>query len=188
MADTGQTDLFKIWRSPMASASGPFGGVLADQLEKEDKANVTGEEKVPSKRTRQDLPIQKRFKTADEAMTWYNGWLLEIPPPDDQKNWHDKFKWQPVKKWFDKEGRGLYWYVTVEAGTPSLIIEGEATVIHWANQYYTYFVANDSQDAAELIWKDGGLPVEKPPRTMKPSTPEAMYHFEFIAPENLEKK
>jgi hypothetical protein len=188
MADAEQTDLFKIWRSPMASASGPFGGVLAGQLEKGNKANVKGEELVPSKRTRQDLPIQKRFKNSDEAATWINGWLTTQPEPKEEKFRHEKYGWFPLTKWFDREGRGLYWRIATEGSQPFIIIEGESTVIECANKYYTYFVELNSQQEAETLWKKGGLPVEKPLRGLAPFNPETEYHYPNLAQESLEKK
>jgi hypothetical protein len=188
VAEAEQIDLFKIWRPPMASASGPFGGIFADQLEKEDKANVKGEEKVPSKRMQQDLPIQKRFKNADEAAAWVNGWLTTQPEPKDEKFRNKKYGWFPLTKWFDKEGRGLYWRIATEGTQPFIIIEGERTVIDCANKYYTYFVELNNQQKAETLWKKSGLPVEKPLRGIVPFNPETEYHYSNLAKESLEKK
>lgn len=115
-------------------------------------------------------PELNRFATGDEAITWYNGWLTTLEPPDPPL--HPTFGWDPVVKWHDDDGRPIYWYVVGTGGEQSLVIESEGVVRDWGSEYYDHYAALHGQDAADALVEQGGLP-EEPPPDLPPSTPEA---------------
>ncbi len=117
--------------------------------------------------------LEEHFTRGDEAMWWYNGWLKTIEPPPPNKR-DPEYGWDPVVRWRDSFGAPVYWYVV---GT-SLVIESEATVVSWGNQYYSYHAAVNGRDATESIHTLGGLPEAAPPR-LESSTPEAQFIVEM---------
>ncbi len=116
-----------------------------------------------------------RFVTGADAMSWYNGWLKTIKPPANRMD--DEYGWDPVRLWWDESGHPVYWYVVGTAGEDSLVLESEATVIQWGNQYYAHYAATRGELVAEDIVQLGGLPPGEPPK-LPPSTPEAQYIVE----------
>lgn len=125
------------------------------------------------------MKITQHFKTADEAIAWYNGWLKVTDPPDDAGDCRmcsEHFGgWDPVIKWFTKDGKGVYWYIVPTGGTESLVIEGEDTIRDWGNRYYFFTVENEGKAAADAVGDLAELPEMPPPGDLKPSTPEAKY-------------
>ena len=119
--------------------------------------------------------LEERFTRGDEAMWWYNGWLKSLKPPAQA---HPEYGWDPVVRWRDSFGAPIYWYVVGTAGVDSLVIESEATILSWANQYYSYYAAVNGPETAEAIHTIGGLPEAAPPR-LEPSTPEAQFIIEM---------
>lgn len=123
--------------------------------------------------------IPQRFKSADEAVAWYNAWLKTQPPPTSREGCRacsDAFGgWDPVLRWELPDGTPIYWYVVGTGNTESLVIEGEETVKGWANQYYHYYAEVEGKAAAERITKESALPEKPPPEDLEPSTPESVY-------------
>ncbi len=123
--------------------------------------------------------IPQRFKTADEAVAWYNAWLKTQPPPKSMEGCRtcseDFGGWDPVIRWELRDWTPVYWYVVGTGGTESLVIEGEETVKGWANQYYHYYAAVEGKAAAEKITPESALPDGPFPDDLKPSTPESVY-------------
>ncbi len=120
-----------------------------------------------------------RFKTADEAMAWYNGWLRTLPPPPQKDNCRecsDDFGgWDPVFKAYLPDGRPVYWYIVGTAGAESLVVEGEETVRSWGNQYYYYCARINGEDHSEKVLELAELPEKDVPDDLEPSTPESVF-------------
>ncbi len=120
-----------------------------------------------------------RFKMADEAISWYNGWLKTLAPPPTMEGCRECSQefggWDPVVRWELPDGWPIYWYVVGTASDESLVVEGEETIRGWGNQYYRYYALVNGEDAAEEIIALGELPEKPPPDDLEPSTPESIY-------------
>lgn len=127
--------------------------------------------------------MKRRFKSADDAIVWYNGWLKTLPPPESMdgcRECSERFGgWDPVIKWYLADGRPIYWYVVGTGSTESLVIEGEETIRGWGNQYYYYYAAVHGKEAAEGITLLSELPEKPLPEDLEPSTPESVYWAQF---------
>jgi uncharacterized protein YecE (DUF72 family) len=113
-----------------------------------------------------------RFTNADEAVSWYNGWIQVSPtdPPEGEED--EEFKWDPVLKWYDKSGAGLYWYIVGTKDAQSLVIESEETLQDWVNQYYFHYAKKYGRDKADALIEKGRVVVARIP-DLPASTPEA---------------
>ena len=132
--------------------------------------------------TGRSMASKARFKTADEAIAWYNGWLKTIPAPPDGpgcRECADDFGgWDPVLKAYLPDGRPIYWYIVGTAGDESLVVEGEETIRNWGNQYYYYYARVNGKDDAERILRLAELPEKAVPHDLEPSTPESIFWAE----------
>lgn len=126
------------------------------------------------------MKITQRFKSSDEAASWYNAWLKTQPPPEDPGDCRycseEYGGWDPLIRWETKDGDVVYWYIVGTAGSESLVIEGEDTIRDWGNRYYFFTMENEGRGAVEAV-SDlmRSVPIMPPPGDLPPSTPESMY-------------